>query len=136
MSGKGNGCQSIGSRFLSQCTCSLVTRLYPCARTQTNQKVHFLTIPLTPSFPYPPFHNNLPTLPPTPTHPHPPQPSHPPKEGAELLEGEDLGKTRAETAAVKELEKEESPKKPRLPRDSTMAVTAQVSPRAPGVLGL
>ncbi len=49
----------------------------------------------------------------------------PPQEGAELLEGEDLGKTRAETAAVKEVEKE-SPQKPRVPRDTTMVATAQV----------
>ena len=61
------------------------------------------------------------------------------QEGAQLLEGKELEKTRAQTAATRtdggeeqqskeeeEEEEAEEPKKPRLPRESTMAVTAQV----------
>ena len=46
------------------------------------------------------------------------------QEGQQLLGDKSLEKTRAQTDASKQVE--ESPKKPRLPRDSTMAVTAQV----------
>ena len=48
------------------------------------------------------------------------------QEGQALLGDKELEKTRAKTAVVKETEK--TPPKPRLPRDSTMAVTAQVGP--------
>ena len=42
------------------------------------------------------------------------------------MEGEELEKTRGQTAALKEIT-EQSPEKPKLPRESTMAVTAKVT---------
>lgn len=42
------------------------------------------------------------------------------------MEGEELEKTRGQTAALKEIT-EQSPEKPKLPRESTMAVTAKVN---------
>lgn len=51
------------------------------------------------------------------------------QEGAELIGDEDLGKTRGQTVAAREPEQQEqTPEKPRLPRESTMQVTAQVDP--------
>ena len=47
------------------------------------------------------------------------------KEGQSLLGDEDLERTRAQTAACKNAD--ESPQKPKIIRDSTMAVTAQVN---------
>lgn len=42
------------------------------------------------------------------------------------MEGEELEKTRGQTAALKEIT-EQSPEKPKVPRESTMAVTAKVN---------
>ena len=49
------------------------------------------------------------------------------QEGTEFLEGEELEKTRGQTAVVKEAIQKTTPEKPKVPRDSTMAVTAKVS---------
>ena len=43
------------------------------------------------------------------------------------MEGEELEKTRGQTAVVKEAIQKTTPEKPKVPRDSTMAVTAKVS---------
>lgn len=49
------------------------------------------------------------------------------QEGAELLDGQDLEKTRGQTAAIQEvIEQSKSPDKPKIIRESTMAATAQV----------
>lgn len=49
------------------------------------------------------------------------------QEGADLLGDAELGKTRGQTAADKEPEQQQqTPEKPKILRDSTMLVTAQV----------
>ena len=49
------------------------------------------------------------------------------QEGAALLGDDDRGKTRGQTQQEQEQEAVKTPEKPKLPRDSTMVVTAKVS---------
>lgn len=51
-----------------------------------------------------------------------------PQEGKDLLGTEERQKTRGQTATIAEGEEEDSVTPPKVTRDSTMAVTAQVRP--------